>query len=1029
MYRSVPYVEWGVLYQSESNSDVILVGTPAWYDWLEHHAAFVFTDLTASFLVQKSSAISPEWIATRIHANKLYRVSLGSSQALTLSQLQTAARGLEVQLAGSQSAPLSPTEPAVPAGPTAAGTLDSLIQSKLYRPPGSSNVIPRPQLFDRLNAALSGKVILLCAPIGSGKTTLLADWVQTSGSTAAWLSLDEGDNELAIFVRSLAAALQSVFPNALQATAGLLTAPQFPSADRVTTLLINELADVPEEIVLILDDYHLIHNSEVHHLIETLVEHLPARLRLALATRSDPPLPLVKWLAQGYLHELRQADLRFRLAETEAFLTLVLDDEMAHEAADVLQEQTEGWIATIRLAALAFRSTADRSAFLEQLADSSLPRSLSRYLSEEILNQQSSAVQELLEQIAILDRFSVDTCAVILGDNASYEWVQATLQWLERSNLFLIPLDEHEGWYRLHRLFQQFLRQRLQRHSSEAEIATLHLRASAWYAGQGLIEEAIQHALAAGDGSAAARLVEMDFFSALSQEQWGLVERWLHLLPQEHIQSSPILLFARAWIEQAHGQVTEIPRLLAAAEQLLATSSEDAGEPGNQQARFLRTLIADLWSWYQYFTGQAQASLESARSAMAWLPPAEGYLSSLSRQFLALSNQAVGREDVALDILHKAIREQSARPNDTARLLLAQTLVYLAEGKLHQAEYSARHLLRLAQRAELALSQYWAHWALGTVAYERNKLETATYHFSALIANQHQAHFWTVRDAMCGLVLTYWARGLRQEAQATATALLEWVQDRHNMGDLMIAYAFQGQLALLEGEVEQAARWLELAGEQEVLGPMLFLEEPVVTKVRLLLARGDAQDVADGQGMLVRLLQHVDAMHTTRKKIKLLAFQAWAYDRQGREAEAVETLERALVLAYPGGFMRTFADLPQLSRVLAELRKSRRVHRAGDGQLDEYLQNIQVAMMPTPAHAVSRKELLRQEGLEPLTGRELEILHLLQKDLTSREIARELVVTPGTVKLHTQHVYRKLGVNSRRAAVTLARSLGLLAVT
>ncbi len=1028
MYRSVPYVEWGVLYQSENNIDTILVGTPAWYDWLEHNTAFVFTDPTASFIVEKSSSISPEWLATTINASKLYRVSLGSTQTLTLSRLQTAAHKLEVQLSQSKSTTLSPIKPAVPTNAATAGSSDSLIQTKLYRPPSRSNLIPRPHLLTRLNAGLSGKVTLLCAPVGFGKTTLLTEWMQTNRRTTAWLSLDEDDNEVAIFVRSLAAALKSVFPNALHATISLLKAPQFPPPGRVTALLINELADVAEDIVLVLDDYHLIYNSEVHHLLEALIEYLPAQVHLAVATRSDPPLPLVKWLAQGCLNELRQADVRFTLEETEAFLTLVLDNETAHKATSVLQEQTEGWIAVIRLAALALRNTTDRSGFLEQLS-SYLPRSLSRYLSEEILNQQTPAMQELLERISILERFSIDTCAALLGDNASHEWLQASLERLERENLFLVPLDEYEGWYRLHRLFQHFLRLRLQKHSSGDEIATLHYRASTWYAGQGLIEEAIQHALAAGDGSGAAKLVETRFFSALEREQWGQVERWLRLLPQEYIQSSPVLITAQAWVEQVHGQITEIPRLLIVAEQLLATRSDDVAETGNPHSSFLRTLIADLWSWFQYLTRQPQETLQSARSGLSWLPPGEGYISTRSWMFLALSNQAIGQEDVALDILHKALKEQVTSPNDTARLLLAQTLVYLAEGKLHQAEYSAQHLLRLAERTDLALSQHWAHWALGTVAYERNELGTATYHFSAVIANQHQAHFWTVRDAMCGLSLTYQAQGLKQEAQATATTLLEWMQDQHNMDDLMRAYAFQGRLALLQNELEQASRWLELAGEQEVLGPMLFLEEPVVTKVHLLLARGDEQDVAYGQELLAHILQHVEAMHITRKMIKLLTYQAWAYDLQGRETEAVETLEVALALGHPGGFVRTFADLPQLSNVLAKLRKRRRVSQVGDGQLDKYLLNIQVATKSLPAHAVSMKELLRQEGLEPLTERELDILRWLERDLTSREIASELVVTPGTVKLHIQHVYRKLGVNNRRAAVTLARVLGLLAPT
>ena len=438
-------------------------------------------------------------------------------------------------------------------------------------------------------------------------------------------------------------------------------------------------------------------------------------------------------------------------------------------------------------------------------------------------------------------------------------------------------------------------------------------------------------------------------------------------------------------------------------------------------------MIAMYWSQFQYFTGQMQASLQSARSALEWIAPGEAYIASLALLFMSLSRQATGQEEGALAQLQQVLSDQSMRRNYTARLLFAQAVVYLVAGKLHQAEHTARHLLQLAQGADLALSQNYAHWLLGVVHYEWDKLDAAVYHFSAVLANQHLAHFLAVRDAMCGLALAYQARGLGNQAQETARALLALVQEQHNMGGLMAAYAFLGRLALLQDEVEEASRWLELAGEQEVLGSDAgSWRIHLITKARLLLATGDTASVARGQALLTHLLQHVEAMHSTRKTIKVLALQAWAYDLQGRETEALEVLEQALALGCPGGFVRTFTDLPPLLKVLAELRRRRKEQKVPDDSLDAYLQTILVAMSPASAQAESTKELMRQEGLDPLTERELQILHLLEKGLTNREIASELVVTPGTVKLHTKHVYRKLSVNNRQTAVTLARALGLL---
>ncbi|TMC98365.1 MAG: hypothetical protein E6J11_09105, partial [Chloroflexi bacterium] len=528
----------------------------------------------------------------------------------------------------------------------------------------------------------------------------------------------------------------------------------------------------------------------------------------------------------------------------------------------------------------------------------------------------------------------------------------------------------------------------------------------------------------------AAQLVEAHFLWTFEQEQWAQLEHWLHLVPEDQIQGSPTLLVARAWILQARGQFKDYLPVLRAAERLVGPGDSGASDTDDRQSRILRALMAILWSQFQYLTGQAQASLESAQSALRWLPPDVAYIASYSLFYLALSQQATGQEEEALETLNQALREHQAQLNSTARLLLAQTYVYLTAGKLQQVEHTARHLLRLAQEADLDLSQFWAHWVLGYVHYEWNHLDEAVYHFSVVVANRHRANLWAVQRAMGGLAFAYQAQGLGAQAQETARTLLAWVQEQHNMRDLMLAYAYQGLLALLQDEVEEAEQWVEMAGEQEVHGPpMMSFEDPPLTKAWMLLAKGDEQSVAHGQALLADLLQEVASVHDTRKTIQVLALQALASNLQGRMPEALAVLERALVLARPGGFLRTFADVPPLIKVLQELRKRRKTHLTVDNKLDTYLQLILVAMSPPASQAVSKEKLLQQEGIEPLTERELHILRLLDKDLTNKEIARELVVTPGTVKVHTTNVYRKLSVNNRRAAVTLAKALGLLAAS
>jgi len=1035
MQRTRPTVNSGRLYRTEKEGVPIDVGSSSWYDWLEEHTSFLFVDHVGAVTVRKNGTDrgESEWKASRTRMGKVFTVSLGPSHTITLSNLQAAARRLAGRHARIGSTTLSIDRPAASRHPVSepvstTGALSSFMRTKLYRPRSSSDIIPRTRLIERLNAAITGEITLVCAPAGFGKSTLLAQWMQTIDYQNAWLSLDEHDNELPTFLHALTAALQTAFPDEFGATTAILNAPRILPPDQIATLLINDLADMPEDVILVLDDYHLIHNIEVHSLLEILVEHSPPQLHLVLLCRSDPPLPVSRWLVKGRLYELRGADLRFTLEETEAFLTGMLGSETSREIVVALDELTEGWIAALRLAALSLCETSDRASFLERL-DSYTARSMSSYLVEEILAQQTHEVQEFLERTSILDQFRVELCAAVMGSDISEEDVQSIVDWLERMNLFLVPLDKRQSWYRFHHLFQELLQQRLHTHCSQDELATLHLRASAWYAEHHLIEEAIRHALLARDATRATQLVEAHFFQAFEHEQLTLVEHWLCLLPEEQIQGSPYLLAARAWILQARGQLKDLPSMLTVAEQLLASGGRDSKDTQYPSFRLLHGLIATLWSLYHFFSGSIQASLESARSALAWIPPGEEFMVGHATFYYALSNRAFGHEEEALRALQRTLQDHSTKLSCTARLLFAQAYMYLAMGKLPQAENTARHLLNIARESELVISKNYAHWLLGLVHYEQNKLDEAAYHFSAVITDQHQAHYWVVQDSLCGLALTYQAQGLSTQARETARSLLELVQEQHSIPEMMVVFAFLGRLVLLQNEVEEASQWLEMIGEQEVRGPMFFLEDPPITQVRLLLAKGDEVSIAEGQVLLTQLLQLVEVLHNTRKKIQVMALQAWSYELQGREDEAIDLLECALALALNGGFIRTFADLAPLAKLFHELRKRKKVYHDVDKHQDAYLQDILAAMDQVTAPAGYKEDLLVKEGLEPLTRREQQILHWLDTDLTNKEIARELVVTTETVKLHTKHIYRKLSVNNRRAAITLAKTLGLLAAS
>ncbi len=1030
MQQSLCYVEDGRLYQPLTGDDPIVVGTPSWFDWLKQHATFTFVDYVGAFTAYRRNRHAI-WEALDHQAYQLSRIQLGPTHTLTLAHLQAATRTLAAQRSAGESPEALGAQPAesdylLPRIAAQLSTDSALLRTKLFPPRLISDAIPRPRLLALLNMERGGRLTLLCAPAGYGKTTLLAQWLTTLSRPVAWLSLNAADNELPSFVHALASALEQAVSSACPASAGLLYALQFPSLLEVVSLLTDELTDISEDVLLVLDDYHLIENEQIHSLLSQLVEHLPPQMHLVISSRSAPPLPLSRWHARGWMNELGALNLRLTGEEAAIFLEGLLGEPLVDEVAVALEKRTEGWAALLRLAMLSLRGSPDRAAFLQRLEQ--MPDPMMRdYLVEEVLGRLAPARQETLVRLSMLGTFNAELGAATLGSDVTAWQVQELMDEMERTNLFVVPYDERQGWYRFHHLIKQVLEQLLQARVNPEELSGLHQRASSWYARQELIEEAIQHALAADDAPVAARLVEAQFLRAFEYERWVYLQHLLQMVPEEQVQGSFLLLVARTWIAQAHGRTTDFPGLLVKASRLLEISDGGTHDPGGQQHRLQHALIEILWSQFYFMTGQIQAIRRSACSALEWLPSGEKFVAIYATQYLAFSYEANGQEEVALETLRQALIEHSMHLTCVTRLLHAQELVYQVAGKLPQLEQVARHVLPVAQEVGMPICHYWAHWYLGMVYYEWNQLEAAAYHFSLVIANQHHANLLAVQEAMCGLSLTYQAQGLKQEAQATARGLLTWVQDRHNLPQLMTAYAFCAQLALAQGEVEEAQQWLELAGEQELLGPMLFLEDPTITRTQMLLAGGDQESVEHGQELLIELLRHVEAIHCIRKQIKVLALQAWAYHLQGRMSEALAALERALELGRAADFVRTFADLPGLTPLLGELRRHRKADRTLDKQWDSYLQRLLAAMHVPTAHTESIEELMHKEGLEPLTTRELDILRLLEREFTNQQVARELVITPGTVKVHTANLYRKLGVDNRRAAVTLARTLGLLA--
>jgi LuxR family maltose regulon positive regulatory protein len=888
------------------------------------------------------------------------------------------------------------------------------LHAKLLTPRVPPDLVARPALLARLEKGLDRKLTLIAAPAGYGKTTLLAAWLRETTRPVAYLHLDEYDAVGVAFVSALVAALQTLAPDVGRSTLLLLRLRALPPIGVLARMLATEIATLPQASVLVLDDYHTLNSPDADQLLTALLRQLPPQLHLIVATRQEPALAIPRLRARAELSELRADDLRFDHETARAFLARALAADVPPELLAQLVEQTEGWAAGLRLAALAPRDLAAQSAGV----DAQARRYVHDFLLDDVLAAQELSTQRFLLATSIFDRFCVPLCDTTLAGTPEAGSAQEHLTDLQRRNLFLVPLG-HGGWYRYHALFREALHERLTATSSAGAIVALHQRASAWLADAGLVEEAVRQALAAADEAAAAAILERHVPAKLGREEWPQVERWLDLLPQALVHRRPALLLARAWVHYLRYQFRAIPPLLAAADALLA---EPSGPDDAQAAEPLRGQVAALQSALLSVEDRQAESRDAAWRAWERLPPTHPYPRGVTAALLVLTSQALGEGAQTAARLAASLDDPAeTNPYSNLRVRSAVCNRYLADGNLPALKEVAARASEDAMALGQELTLAWAHYFLGRVHYEWNELAEAQAHFEAVRALRHKCHFMVLWNAMHGLALTEQARGQTEAAAETLATLGEWVAQLQDKRMEAIEQAFTLRLALLRGDQAPATGLPPPEAPAPPAGA-LALEHPRTTRLRALLSQGTEvalrQAAAEGAALLARY----EADRNWMQVVEVLGLQAQTHQALDASTLALDALERALRLAEPGGRVRVFVDLgAPMARLLA-----RYAARRGESP---YLTRLLAAYGTTPASSSLRppgSDSPRLQPVEPLTRRELEILQHLQARRTNDEIAEALSVSVDTVKKHARNIYQKLKVEGRYHAVTQAISLGLL---
>lgn len=899
----------------------------------------------------------------------------------------------------------------------------SVLRTRLYRPVAGGVVVRRQRLIDALDQGRDLPLTLVSAPAGSGKTTLLCDWLATCPDPNAWLSLDEGDGDLRVFLSYFVAAVQSVFPGACRELQTLLQASDLPPRHALATVAINELDALRDHdampagrhFVLVLDDYHLARSQGVDFLLAELMRHPPPSLRLILLSRSDPALPLSVMRARKQVLEIRFQDLRFTSDEAATFLQQSLGSPVAADVLSLLEEKTEGWITGLYLASLYARHAQDPGLVLGDLEFGD--RYVMDYLVDQVLSRQSPAVQDFLLMTSVLDRLCAPLVEVVAGLSDPICNGQAYLEWLERSNMFVVSLDNRQQWFRYHHLFQELLLNRLRRRLTDAEIAALHSRASAWYAENNLVDEAIVHALTAGDEMAAVDLVESHRQEAMNREQWQLLERWLGLLPKRLLDRRPELLILEAWILQRQWRLVDMAPYLKRVEALLDTG----GFPDTEVASW-RAEIDALRSVTTYYGLDGKRTLALASRALKTLPMTHSSARGLAWMYYGAGYQMLGDIPGARRVLMEGLKEDRFHGNAfPARPLLSLCILDWMTADLSDLRQTATHLLSLADERNLAESVAWAHYFKGCAAYQLNDLEEADREFASVVGQRYVAHSFPYSQSAFGLASVYLAQGADDRARAIAESVVTYALEIKNTRVLGDAVAFQAWLALKQGRYAEARRWAETIDSRAALVPLTTFHVAAITLAKVLLERKTSPSIREGTELVARLHTFAKSQHNTRYLIEILALQALVQNASGRDIDALRTLAEAIELAQPGGVVRAFVDLgPALATLLRRLRM--------EGSAAAFVAQVIQAFSPSenPAAFGATQVAPRLNLVDPLSVHEVEILSLLARRQSAKEIAQQLVISDRTVKRHTANIYQKLGVNSRQQAVSAAEALGIL---
>ena len=900
----------------------------------------------------------------------------------------------------------------------------SLIETKFRSPVLGANLVQRHALMQRLDALLGVKLGIICAPAGFGKSTILGQWAQNLKSRnieVGWLSLDGADDDLSRFLDYLLAALNRADETLVRDVPTLLRSSPVLPVDSVLTTLVNDLSRRNRDIVLVLDDCHFLTSPDIVNFLDTFLTYAPQTFHLVLATREQVPLKVANMRVKGQMVRLDDTTLRFSLTESEAFLNQV--HGLGLESADIvsLHHRTEGWVAGLQLASLSLNERSDRTSFVK--AFSGTDRDIANFLVNDVLERLPKATLEFLLKTSVLDRLCVPLAEAVTGQADS----RKLLSEIEASNLFLIPLDRDQNWYRYHGLFADLLRSLLQRQFG-VTVSGLHQKAAKWLSENGLASDAVQHALLAGDTEFAAELVESCCMPLIQQSHITRVREWLNSLPEELIGKRPRLQLAKVWIQFHMSLPLPAAKILKSARDSIRVA-EQQGLISEIEREILN---AEFYTLTAGIISAADRSATAARLARGWLaqmPDAQFFAKGTLGNVLGFSLFSLGNLDEAR-LACLVARDSHEAANSILGVVYSELILGLTDQSAGNLSGAHDHFSRAINRARASLGAgSYAEAMVGVfeaeLHYEWDDLAGAE-----TLLQQHRQVIeecgLVVHEMACKLNLAKLAASKGNDDEALIILEAAERQGLKTRYRRLFASALDERVRLLlqRGDVLAARLALKSRGIDEAnitdnTATRLATEPEHMAMARLLTAEGRPELA---MRILDRLASRLRLDGRMQRLAKVRALSAVAAFQSGDALSALAAVVDAVSICAPHGAVRSLVDEGSQFQDVVEFCRSRIPSWSANSEVGAFVDRVMTVRQP---YSLKIRTPQFQRRMPQFSTREADVVRLLSGGQSNRDVAQALKMAPDTVKWHLKNIFGKLHVSNRTQAVLRLQELGM----